>query len=132
MKNTIYFCPDCSNPLSEAYRTDAPTVFGNIVDGWECCICGCHTSAPEEDLCAPFVQTTTKYVLIEVADREINHLVYDNLDTAKVCLYALYDEVCDANRCDRNNDLECFISDDRTFASVNGSKCQFDWTIIEA
>lgn len=128
----LYYCPCCSSPWSEEYRTDAPTVFGNEKDGWECYICGSHTTAPEEDLCTPYVQNTNKYVLVEVADREINHLVYDNLDMAKTALYALYDEVCDANRCDRSNDLECYINDGRTYAFVNGRNTQFDWTIIEA
>lgn len=73
----------------------------------------------------------SKYILIEVANREINHLVYDNLDMAKTALYALYDEVCDANRLDRGDDYECWIDDDNMIAYANGKNCQFDWTIIE-
>lgn len=48
---TVYYCPNCSDPWSDEYSTDEPTVRGNEEEGWTCDICGCHTYYPEEDLC---------------------------------------------------------------------------------
>lgn len=53
MENTIYYCPCCSDPWSDEYCTDKPTVYGNDETGWTCNICNKHTFAPEEDLCIP-------------------------------------------------------------------------------
>lgn len=72
-----------------------------------------------------------KYILIEVADREINHLVYDDLTKAKTALYALYNEVCDADGLDKTDDYDCWISNDNMIAYANGRNRQLDWTIIE-
>lgn len=72
-----------------------------------------------------------KYILVEVADREINHLVYDDLDKAKEALYALYEEVCCIDGLDQTDNYDCWIDDDNMTAYANGRNRQLDWTIIE-
>ena len=71
-----------------------------------------------------------KYILIEVANREINHLVYDNLDNAKAALYALYEEARDNNGIDPLNINKCWISEDNDAACISEWDCQYDWAII--
>jgi hypothetical protein len=73
-----------------------------------------------------------KYILIEVANRELNHLVYDDLDKAKAALCALYNDFCDDNDLDKSNEHDCWIDDDNVVAYANGKYDQLDWTIIEA
>lgn len=81
----------------------------------------------------------TKYVVIEVADREINHVTYDNLDMAKTVLRKLYEHICNDNNPDCNDDNRCWISEDGmdAYANINGGyhwdyqDIHWDWKIIE-
>ena len=72
-----------------------------------------------------------KYILIEVANREINHAVYDSINQASLNLYALFMNVCSKHDLNLDDDYECWISEDCDMAYANGKNCWYDWQIIE-
>ena len=75
----------------------------------------------------------TKYVVIEVADREINELIFGNINDAKDCLREAYMEICYDYKLNLNDENECWIGDDSMIAYANkNSGCyNWDWKIIE-
>lgn len=54
-----------------------------------------------------------KYVLVECADSEINHSVYDNIENAVAALTECYNDICDTYDISEDDFLSSTISEDK-------------------
>lgn len=66
----------------------------------------------------------TKYVVLEIIDREVNHLVYETFEEAVEALREAYEEICSEHTI-YNSDID----EDGMCAWANG-KFLYDWQII--
>lgn len=66
----------------------------------------------------------TKYVVLEIIDREVNHLVYETFEEAVEALREAYEEICSEH-------IICnsYIDENGVYAWVNGMSL-YDWQII--
>ena len=69
----------------------------------------------------------SKYILIEVIDREIHTKQFDNLDEAWVTVVNEFNEFVKDNGIDQGYD--CEINENWLSAWANGSFCCVDWQI---
>lgn len=73
----------------------------------------------------------SKYILIEVADREFNHLAFDSLGEAKANLCSLYYDFCNSHDLKLDDDHDCWIDEENMSAYANWKWTNVDWKIIE-
>lgn len=71
-----------------------------------------------------------KHIVLEIIDREVNYLVYNDLDAAIATLREAYEEICTDNNIDQEDECACWIDESGTVAYANTSHFNYDWEII--
>ena len=72
-----------------------------------------------------------KYILVECASGEINHSVYDNIETAIADLIEFYNSVCNLYDLNEGSLTECCISEDKTEAFACATFVNYKWHDME-